>query len=427
MKLITTIIFFTFAPLTFAAPAFGPALDADKPIAHIVSTAAQIENATVDKNFTIEWWQFIDSAKEAQPILTIADNQIGLRPPPKGMVQNPPRLAIFAGETVRTKVFAYPGKWHHLALIARDNSAQFFINGQPDGDSFDAANLTGKLNFQRPTTAKVTEVALFDHALPDDRIQAHFKSAIRPHEVTTCGHRGDNTGCPENTNISYVTAVAMHVPVVEMDLRLTKDNTLILLHDATVDRTTTSKGKIADMMLADAQKLDAGSKKDPKFQGEPLPTLQTIIGTCRGKAIMMLDLKLEDLAEPLADIKAKNNLKDDAWILAPWTDEHGIKLHKVLPHVPMIRLTGKVPTTQPNDAYFAHMKQLGFTGFSIAYPITPQSFIESAHKAGMNVWVWTVNEPSDVAGAVLLGADGIITDCIPPTTELVSRLTRAQN
>ena len=109
----------------------------------------------------------------------------------------------------------------------------------------------------------------------------------------------------------------MKVPVVEMDLRLTKDNVLVLIHDATVDRTTTSKGKIADMTFAESRKLDAGSRKGDEFKGEPLPAFQTIIDTCRGKATMMLDLKLEDLAQPLADIKAKNNLPDDAWILAP--------------------------------------------------------------------------------------------------------------
>ena len=400
----------------------------DKPIAQIVSTKPAIENANIGREFTIEWWQFIPQAKEAQTVFTINKTEVGFRPPPKGMVKDPPRLAFFAGDTVRTKVFAYPGKWHAFALVVKEGYAQFFINGCTDGDSFPADKLTGKLNLSPPTNPafEISEVALFDHALSADRVLAHFKSSLTPHQVTVCGHRGDNTGCPENTNISYVTAIGMKAPVVEMDLRLTKDNVLILLHDVTVDRITTSKGKVADMTLEEVNKLDAGSKKDPKFKGEPLPAFQTIIDTCLNKSTMMLDLKLEDLAQPLADIKAKNNLPDDAWILAPWSDEHGIKLHKVMPTVPMIRLTGKVPTDKPDDAYFQHMKEIGFSGFSIAYPITPQSFIESAHKNGMKIWVWTINEPADIAGAIYAGTDGIITDNVPTTTSLVNELTIAK-
>src|SRR5206468_6958765 len=100
-------------------------------------------------------------------------------------------------------------------------------------------------------------------------------------KVTTVGHRGDNRNSPENTNISYLNAIANGTPIVEMDLRLTRDNVLVLLHDPTVNRTTNGKGPIVDMTLADAEKLDAGSWKDKqKYAGEPIPTVQTIANTC---------------------------------------------------------------------------------------------------------------------------------------------------
>ena len=89
----------------------------------------------------------------------------------------------------------------------------------------------------------------------------------------------------------------------------------------------------------------------------------------------------------------------------------------------MIRLTSKVPVEQYDDAYFAHMKEIGFSAFSIAYPITPKAFVDAAHKNGMKIWAWTVNAPSDVAGAILAGADGVITDNIPATTKIVDDLT----
>src|SRR5207249_791370 len=105
-------------------------------------------------------------------------------------------------------------------------------------------------------------------------IKTHFKTALStmsPRQVITIGHRGDNHSSPENTNISYVNAIANHTPIVEMDLRLTKDNVLVLLHDPTLDRTTSGHGKIADMTFADASKLDAGSWKNASYRGEPIP------------------------------------------------------------------------------------------------------------------------------------------------------------
>ncbi len=370
--------------------------------------------------FSIECISSIDDVTKPVPLFTVGDVSIALKPIPKQMVKNPPRTVLSAGDNIRSKVFVYPGKPFHIALVAKDGSAQFYLNGYPDGDPFPLAKAAAWAPADSAIGKSATET---DQALSADEIIAHVK-ALTPHlPVTVCGHRGDNTGCPENTNISYVTALEMKAPVVEMDLRLTKDNVLILLHDATVDRTTTSKGKIADKTLEEANKIDAGSKKSEKFKGEPLPAFQTIIDTCRGKSIMMLDLKLEDLAQPLADIKAKNNLPDDAWVLAPWTDEHGIKLHKVIPTVPMIRLTAKIPDEKFDDAYFAHMKELGFSGFSIAYPINTKAFVDAAHKNGMKIWSWTVNDPADIAGSILVGADGVITDNIPNTTRIVGELT----
>jgi glycerophosphoryl diester phosphodiesterase len=414
--------------ITTAASAqlrFPDAIKTDKPAVHTLwSEAGQVVH-TVANEFTVEWWQFVTSAQDAQPVFALGATEVGLRPIPKSMVKDPPRAVLSAGDTVRTKVFAYPGKWHYFALVVKDNEARLLVNGFPDGDPFPANSLSGKMSFRLDAQPKtqVREVTVFDHALPADRILAHFKSFLPPQPVLIAGHRGDNRGSPENTNVSYVNAIQMGVPIVEMDLRLTQDNVLVLLHDATVNRTSNGKGKIVEMTLADARKLDFGSWKDPRYKGEPIPTVQAICDTCRGKAIMMLDLKCPGLGKPLAELKEQTHFASDQWILAPWEDEEGVALRRYLPDVPMIRLTGKVPIDHFDDAYFAKMKRIGFSGFSIAYPITPQTFIDAAHKNGMKIWVWTINDASDIAGAVLAGVDGIVTDDVPNTTKLVMDLT----
>jgi glycerophosphoryl diester phosphodiesterase len=111
-------------------------------------------------------------------------------------------------------------------------------------------------------------------------------------------------------------------------------------------------------------------------------------------------------------------------ILAPWEDVEGVQLRKYVNDVPMIRLTSKVPTDTINDAYFAAMKQKGFSGFSVNWQYLSKEFIDTAQKNGMKVYAWTLNEPIDIAGACLNGVDGVITDDPAATMKLVESLTK---
>jgi glycerophosphoryl diester phosphodiesterase len=122
-------------------------------------------------------------------------------------------------------------------------------------------------------------------------------------------------------------------------------------------------------------------------------------------------------------LKQKLNYPSNQLILAPWEDAEGSALRQHLPDVPMIRLTSKLPTDKFDDAYFSHMKQIGFAGFSVDWRYLNDAFIDAAHKNNMKVYTWTVNDAPDTAGAVLSGVDGIITDDAPTTMKLVSELT----
>jgi len=272
----------------------------------------------------------------------------------------------------------------------------------------------------------IDEVATYDHALSPERILAHYKAALPPRLVVTVGHRGDNRNSPENTNVSYANAIKLGTPIVEMDLRLTKDNVLVLSHDPTVNRCTNGKGPVVEKTLEEIQKLDAGSWKDPKYAGEKVPTVETICNTCRDKAVMMLDLKCEGLGESLAALKHKLNFPSDQWIMAPWVDEEGLKLRHYLPDVPMIRLTSKIPTDRFDDAYFAKMKDTGFSGFSVQWQNLTDDFIDAAHKHNFKIYCWTINDSPDIDGAVLAGVDGIITDDAPTTSKLVAEVTASK-
>ena len=89
-----------------------------------------------------------------------------------------------------------------------------------------------------------------------------------------CAHRGASLSHPENTIAAFKEAIRLGAHMIELDLALTKDNKIVVLHDSTIDRTTNGSGDIKDWTLKDLKQLDAGSFKGPQFKGEQIPTFQ---------------------------------------------------------------------------------------------------------------------------------------------------------
>src|SRR5207249_12319107 len=134
--------------------------------------------------------------------------------------------------------------------------------------------------------------------------------------------------------------------------------------------------------------------------------------------------KCTSLDQSLARLQQQLNYPTDQWILATWEDNEDTALRRYLSDVPMIRLTSRIPTQNFDDAYFSRMKQIGFSAFSVNWCYLSAAFIDAAHKNGMGIYAWTVNEPPDIAGAVLAHVDGLITDDAPTTMKLVGELTK---
>lgn len=389
------------------------------------ATVAFAVDESIDKDageFTVQWLQHVPQLEQPQHVMSVGETRITLRPLPKEKAKDAPRAAIFVGESRATKTPIYPGKRYHFALVYRGGNAQWFVNGYPDGPPVTDL-LVGEI--VAPVGADSATTTL-DEALSDNKILAGFMSELQPCEILTVAHRGVHKHAPENTRISYVQAIAAGAPVVEFDTALTSDGHIVGMHDKTVDRTTDGTGKLAEMTLEQVRKLEAGSWKDPKYKGEPVPTLDEIADVVRGKAILMLDLKAEGQGAAIAKWIETSKFPHDQLIVAPWEDAEGVALRKHIPaSVPMIRLTSKVPAEVVNDEYFAKMKSMGFSGFSVNWQYLTQEFVQGAHKNGMKVYVWTLNDPPDIAGAALLGVDGVITDDSAATIELLAELIPA--
>ena len=103
--------------------------------------------------------------------------------------------------------------------------------------------------------------------------RGHSQSDVKMPVRGLCAHRGASDTHPENTLAAFREAIRLGAQMIEFDVALSKDGQLILMHDATVDRTTNGKGPVSELMLAELKKLDAGSWKGGQFKNERTPTL----------------------------------------------------------------------------------------------------------------------------------------------------------
>ena len=120
---------------------------------------------------------------------------------------------------------------------------------------------------------------------------AKTRAAITMPARGICAHRGASRSHPENTLAAFREAIRLGAHQIELDVRLSSDGQLVLMHDATVDRTTDGHGRVADLTLAEIKRLDAGSWKGAKFAGEKVPTLAEALAVMPQNVWLNLHLK----------------------------------------------------------------------------------------------------------------------------------------
>jgi len=111
-----------------------------------------------------------------------------------------------------------------------------------------------------------------------------------------CAHRGVNSTFPENTLPAFVEAVRWGAQQIEFDVCRTKDGRLVIMHDATVDRTTDGKGAVSELTFEQIRKLDAGIKKDAKFAGTKVPTFEEVIDMLPRNVWVNVHMKSDETA-----------------------------------------------------------------------------------------------------------------------------------
>ncbi len=221
--------------------------------------------------------------------------------------------------------------------------------------------------------------------------------------TSNIGHRGAAGLEPENTLRSFCRAAAEGADAVELDLRLTRDGRLVVLHDPTVDRTTNGNGPVAGMTLDEIQRLDAGL-------GERIPTLEETLDAV--ELPIYAELKAVEAAGPLADLILARGLAGRVTPIS-FQAEALRRIKLSLPDLPVgLIVSGAVYS-------LATALQIGAVLVSLEAAYLDAAAVESCREASLRVTVWTVNEPEEMRRVLGLEVDGVVTDRPDLLAELV--------
>lgn len=217
---------------------------------------------------------------------------------------------------------------------------------------------------------------------------------------TLTAHRGDSGNAPENTLAAIVSAAGTGATQVEIDARLTSDGQFVLMHDATVDRTTDGSGAVSGMTFAELQALDAGSWFSAEFAGEPVPSLDAAVNAAIANG---LDVQVERKAgDPQQFVDALSGYGDriavSSFDLAFLAEVRVLDANMVLGHI------GSGPLTQDviDQGLAAGVDFLSrqFSGLNA-------DRVANAQAAGLSVTAYTLNSESSALRALGFGVDGI--------------------
>ncbi|MGD8792097.1 MAG: glycerophosphodiester phosphodiesterase [Anaerolineae bacterium] len=273
-------------------------------------------------------------------------------------------------------------------------------------------------------------LALLARPAPDHPFFAQFERY-----PLVMAHQGGNGLWPDNTRYAFERAVALGVDVLEMDVHSTADDVLVVIHDSTLDRTTSGSGPVHDITLADLKTVDAAYHWTPddggtypyRGQGITVPTLEELFVAFPQMA-MNIEIKQAEpsIAAPLCRLIREYGMADRVLVVS-FHDEATEEFRQACPEV----TTG---TTQNEViALFALGKVLGEGVYSPAggavqvpeyrsglHVITPR-LVDAAHHRNLQVHAWTINDEEEMRRMIDLGVDGIITDYPDRLLQLLGR------
>ncbi|MGZ4030773.1 MAG: glycerophosphodiester phosphodiesterase [Tumebacillaceae bacterium] len=227
--------------------------------------------------------------------------------------------------------------------------------------------------------------------------------------IKNFAHRGASGHAPENTMAAFRLAEQQGANGFELDVQVTSDGVPVVIHDELLDRTTNGHGLVLQHTLAEIRALDAGSWYGSAFVGEKIPTLEEVMLTFGQRMQLNIELKnsyhhMPELEEKTIALIRKYRMEKSVVVSS---FHHGSmqRMHQLAPDI----RTALLYDCCLVDA-IDYAKRLGASALHPFYATVREALIEEAHHAGIEVGVWTVNEPDAMERMIAEKVDTIITN-----------------
>ncbi|MEM3437355.1 MAG: glycerophosphodiester phosphodiesterase family protein [Nitrososphaerales archaeon] len=215
--------------------------------------------------------------------------------------------------------------------------------------------------------------------------------------IDIIAHRGASAYEPENTLRAIRRALELNAKMIEVDVRLSKDEQIVVIHDESVDRTTNGKGLVKNLMLEELKKLDAG-------KGERIPTLQEVIDVVKKKAILIIEIKVPNIENSIIKIIENEGIEKE--VIVTSFNHHILKKIKNLN--PIIK-TGVIFKCYPIKSVDLALNANANSLFP-EHTYLSKEMVEEAHSNNLKIYPWTVDNPNRANELIEMGVDGIVTN-----------------
>lgn len=229
------------------------------------------------------------------------------------------------------------------------------------------------------------------------------------HSPSIVAHRGGRKWAPENTLAAFKQCVDTGCDGIELDVQRSKTGQLFVIHDETLERTTNGAGFVFQKTFDEIRSLDAGKWFSPQYKDARVPTLKEVLDLVNGRLIVNVEIRNVPVASPGIEDDLIALLEQykypDKIVISSFDHEVLHRIHEKAPRYKLALLTVCIPYDLGNYA-----QQVGAKAWNINIAELREDSVKGAHKAGLEVAVWTVNDAKDWKRAADMGVDSIITD-----------------
>ncbi|MFC2086344.1 glycerophosphodiester phosphodiesterase [Bacteroidota bacterium] len=247
-------------------------------------------------------------------------------------------------------------------------------------------------------TSKLTLIALLT-----------LNSIMTSSQTKIIAHRGFSGIAPENTLIAFQKAIECGADYFELDVQKTKDDSIVVIHDVTVDRTSSNdmKGVVAEMTYGDltAVKVGYSKKFSDKYKNEKIPTLRETLELSKNKIKVCIEIKVLGVEKEVVKIVNKLGVKDDVIIFSFYYPVIA-KIRQLDKNISTLFLVNKA-----DEMTIDYVKIIESDAIGVGSETkVSKEFLETAHNYGIEVWKWTVNDEDEMQQLFDIGIDGLITN-----------------